>query len=113
MITIYHNPRCSKSRETLEIVNKQKEEVKVIEYMKTPPDKKALIKILKSLGIKASQLVRKSEALYKEKYSGKEISESEWLKILVRNPVLIERPIVLKGKRAIIGRPPLIVLEIL
>jgi arsenate reductase (glutaredoxin) len=113
MITIYHNPRCSKSRETLEILNKQKEEVKVIEYLKTPPDKKELIEILKRLGIKASQLVRKSEVLYKEKYSGKEISESEWLKILVRNPGLIERPIVLKGKRAIIGRPPLIVSEIL
>jgi arsenate reductase (glutaredoxin) len=113
MITIYHNPRCSKSREALEIVNKQKEDVKVIEYLRNPPDKKELQKILKSLGMKASQLVRKSEELYKEKYRDKDISEKEWLNILAENPVLIERPIVLKGDKAVIGRPPQTVLEIL
>ncbi|MFL5728250.1 MAG: arsenate reductase (glutaredoxin) [Cytophagaceae bacterium] len=113
MITIYHNPRCSKSRETLELVSKQKEEVKVIEYLQTPPDKKELQKILKSLGIKASQLVRKSEQLYKDNYKDRKISEAEWLKILVENPILIERPIVVKGNKAMIGRPPEIVLEIL
>jgi arsenate reductase len=85
----------------------------VIEYLKNPPDKTELQKILKSLGIKPSQLMRKSEGLFKEKYRGKNLSEDEWLDVLVKNPILIERPIVIKGNKAMIGRPPENVLKIL
>jgi arsenate reductase (glutaredoxin) len=105
MITIYHNPRCSTSRQTLEILHKRKDEVKVIEYLKNPPDKKELQQILKYLGLPASQLIRKKEELFKEKYKDKKLSEAEWLDVMIKNPILIERPIVIKGKKAIIGRP--------
>jgi arsenate reductase len=113
MITIYHNPRCSKSRETLDLLKENKEEVKVIEYLKTPPSKEELEKILSKLGIAAEELVRKGEDLYKEKYKNKDFSNEEWIKILVKNPSLIERPIVVKGDKAIIGRPPINVHKIL
>jgi arsenate reductase len=113
MITIYHNPRCSTSRQTLELVNKQKDEVKVIEYLKTPPDKKELKEILKKLGVKASQLLRRKEELFKERYKDKNLSEDEWLEVLVKNPILIERPIVIKENKGVIGRPPENILEIL
>jgi arsenate reductase len=113
MVTIYHNPRCTKSREALNLLQKGKEEIKVIEYLKTPPTKQELEKLLSQLGIPAEELVRKGEELYKEKYKGKKLSNDEWIKILAANPVLIERPIVIKGNKAIIGRPPVNILKIL
>jgi arsenate reductase len=106
MITIYHNPRCTKSRETLNLLNEGKEEVKVVEYLKTPPTAEELKKIISKLGISAELLVRKGEELYKEKYKDKNISEAQWIKILTENPSLLERPIVIKGNKAVIGRPP-------
>jgi arsenate reductase len=113
MVTIYHNPRCTKSREALNLLQEGKEEIKVIEYLKTPPTKQELEKLLSQLGIPAEELVRKGEELYKEKYKGKKISNDEWIKILAANPVLIERPIVIKGNKAIIGRPPVNIFKIL
>jgi arsenate reductase (glutaredoxin) len=113
MVTIYHNPRCSKSREALDLLKESKEEITVIEYLKTPPTKQELEKLLSKLGIPAEELVRKGEELYKEKYKGKKISNSEWIKILTANPVLIERPVIIKGNQAIIGRPPVNVYKIL
>jgi arsenate reductase len=106
MITIYHNPRCSKSRETLDLLKEGKEELNIIEYLQTPPTAEELKKVISKLGIPAEELVRKGEVLYKEKYKGKKMSDAQWIKILSENPTLIERPIVVKGKQAIIGRPP-------
>ena len=112
-ITIYHNTRCSKSRGACEILAEKKVKTKVIEYLNTPPTEKELKSLLKKLGMKAEDLIRKSEELYEKKFSKKKYSETEWIKIMVKNPILIERPIVVKGEKAIIARPPEKVLEFL
>ena len=110
---ILHNPRCSKSRQALQILQEKGEKIEVIEYLKNPPTAAQLKKILKAMGKKAEDIIRKNESLYKEKYKGKELKEDEWIKILVENPVLIERPIVYNEKNAVLGRPPESVLEML
>jgi arsenate reductase len=110
-LTIYHNTRCSKSRDVCSILEKKKVKTEIVEYLKTPPTQKEIKALLKMLGMKASELVRKGEPLFKEQFEGKKISEAEWLKILSKNPILIERPIIVKGNKAIIGRPPEKVLE--
>lgn len=110
---IYHNPRCTKSRQTLAVITSKNVEPDIIEYLKTPPTAKELKDILKKLGMKPQDIIRKGEAIYKEKYKGKEYSDEEWVKILVENPKLIERPIVVEGDKAVIGRPPENVLELL
>jgi arsenate reductase len=112
-ITIYHNTRCSKSRDVCTLLTKKKVKTEVIEYLKTPPTQKEIKELLKMLGLKASELVRTNEPLYKEKFEGKKITETQWLKILSENPILIQRPIIVKGNKAIIGRPAEKVLEIL
>lgn len=104
-ITIYHNNRCSKSRYALELIEKKTKELQVIEYLKTPPSEKELKDILKKLGMKAEDIVRKKEPLYLEKFKGKTLSEDQWIKILSKNPILIERPIVVRGNKAVIARP--------
>jgi arsenate reductase len=103
---IYHNPRCRKSRETLAIIEASGLEPEVIRYLDTPPDKEELAALVSMLGIKASELVRKGEQAYKDHYKGKSLTEEEWLEALARHPKLIERPIVVSGGRAVIGRPP-------
>jgi len=103
---IYHNPRCSKSRQTLQLIQEKNTEVEIIEYLKTPPTEKELEELLKKLNIDAEALLRKSEAVFKEKYKGKKLTNKEWIKAMVQNPTLIERPIVVKGNKAVIGRPP-------
>lgn len=103
---IYHNPRCSKSRDALKLLQDAGVEVEVIEYLRTPPTAAQLKAILKKLGIKPEQLVRKSEAIYKEHYAGKTLSDAEWIAAMVEHPILIERPILVKGDRAVVGRPP-------
>lgn len=113
MIKIYHNPRCRKSRETLGIIEDKGIDPEIVLYLDSVPTQKELKGILKMLGIKAYDLIRKSEAIYKEKYKGKDYTESEWIKIMVKHPKLIERPIVIKGKKAVLGRPPENVLELL
>lgn len=112
-LTIYHNARCSKSRGVCEILEEKKIKTDIIEYLKTPPTQKELKVLLKMLGMKASELVRTSEPLYKEKFEGKKLTQAQWLKALADNPILIERPIIVKGDKAIIGRPPERVLEFL
>ncbi len=82
-----------------------KEKIETIEYLVETPSVAELKEIVKMLGIKPEELVRKKESLYKEKYEGKKITGSQWLKILNQNPILIERPIIIKGDKAIIGRP--------
>lgn len=112
-ITIYHNTRCSKSREACSILQEENIPFETIEYLKTSPTQSEIKDLLKKLGMKAEDIVRKGEPLYKEKYKDNKYSESEWVKILSENPILIERPIVVKGNKAIIARPPEKVLELL
>lgn len=106
MLTIYHNPRCSKSRETLKIIEDSHQEVKVVEYLKETPTREELATIVQKLGVHPIEIVRKGESLYKEKYRGKNFSAGEWLTILSENPKLIERPIVIREEKALIARPP-------
>lgn len=113
MIRIYHNPRCRKSRETLQLIRDKAKEVKVIEYLKEMPDRATLERILELLKLSPAEVIRKGETLYKQKYKGKEFSRDQWLDILLENPVLLERPIVVNGDKAVVGRPPENVLEIL
>lgn len=106
MLKIYHNPRCSKSRQTLQLIKDQSIEVQVIEYLKENPSKEDIENLLTKLKLKPEQIVRKGESIFKENYKGKNFSETEWINILVDNPKLIERPIVFNNSKAIIGRPP-------
>ncbi len=106
MLTIYHNKMCSKSRQTLDLLQQSGQEVQVIEYLKQPPTAEELKAILAKLNLKPEQVIRKGEKLYKGQFQGKEYSDEEWINIMAANPVLIERPIVVKGDKAVIGRPP-------
>lgn len=110
---IYHNTRCSKSRETLALLQEHGQQVEVVEYLKTAPSAAELADILAKLNLKPEELVRKGEALYKEKFAGRTFSDDEWIRIMVENPILIERPIVVHGDRAVLGRPPQQVLTLL
>ena len=112
-ITIYHNPRCSKSRSTLALLQQHGVEPTVIEYLKDAPSKSDLKTIVRKLGIKPEQIVRKGEETYKRKFAGKTLSDDQWLDALAGNPILIERPIVVKGERAVVGRPPENVLDLI
>lgn len=110
---IYHNPRCRKSRETLGIINEKGEQVEIIEYLTTPPSKEELADIVSMLGIKPVELIRRGEEIFKTHFKGKDLTDDQWIEAMVEHPKLIERPIVVKGKKAVIGRPPEKVLEIL
>jgi len=110
---IYHNPRCRKSRETLQILNDKGIDPEIVLYLDDLFTEEDLSKILKKLKISPIQLVRKSEAIYKSDYKGKEMSDAAWIKAMVKHPKLIERPIVVHGKKAVLGRPPENVLEII
>lgn len=103
---IYHNPRCSKSRQTLQLIQDKNVDVEIIEYLNSVPSKDELKGILKKLGIKAEELLRKGESDYKENFKGKNLSEDEWIDAMIKYPKLIERPIVIKGNKAVLGRPP-------
>jgi arsenate reductase len=95
-----------KSRQTLALLEKREKNIEIIEYLKDTPDSKELEGILDKLDLGAEDIVRKGEALYKEKFKGKKLSRKQWIEVLVKNPVLIERPIVVKGRKAVLGRPP-------
>jgi len=112
-ITIYHNPRCSKSRAACQLIAESGVEAEVIDYLTTPPSRDELRILLGQLGMRASELVRRGEAVFKENYQGRELSEEQWLDALIAHPILIERPIVVCGEKAVIGRPPEKVLELL
>ena len=110
---IYHNPRCAKSRETLTLLKSKGQDLEIILYLDNPPTGKELKAILKKLQLKPEQLLRKGEAIFKEQYKGKILSDDQWIKAMVENPKLIERPIVIEGNRAVLGRPPEQVLSLL
>ncbi|RZS93598.1 arsenate reductase (glutaredoxin) [Aquimarina brevivitae] len=106
MVTIYHNPRCKKSRETLTILEEKNEDIEIIKYLDTPPNEKELLKLIELLGIKPLELIRKNETIWKENYKGKNLSDDQVIKAMVAHPKLMERPIVVKNNKAVIGRPP-------
>jgi len=110
---IYHNPRCSKSRQTLQLLRENGVEPTIVKYLQDAPTKKELKEIVEMLDVKPLDLIRKKEVLYTEGYAGKQLDDDEWLEAMVKNPILIERPIVVHEKRAAIGRPPQNVLNLL
>ena len=105
MIKIYHNPRCQKSREGLAILENSGKEFQIINYLDNPLSEKELSEIIKLLNISPIDLVRKNEKIWKENFKEKKLSEEEIIKAMVENPKLIERPIVINNKKAVIGRP--------
>jgi len=113
-IRIFHNPRCSKCRLTMEILGDKDIEIDVIDYLKTPPDAVELAEVLDLLGLAPRDLMRKHEAPYGENnLDNPDLSNEELIQAMVDNPILIERPIVIAGNRAVIGRPPEKVLDII
>ena len=112
-VRIYHNPRCSKSRSACAILAEKGIVAEVVEYLKTPPDRATLTALLAKLGLRAEELVRKGEAIVKTEYAGRTMSDEDWLGAMLAHPILIERPIVVVGERAVVARPPERVLELL
>ena len=110
---IYHNPRCSKSRQTLSIIQETGKEVEIIEYLKDTLPYEDLALILEMLNIQPIDLIRKNEIIWRENYRGKQMRDDEIINAMRENPKLIERPIVIKNGKAIIGRPPEKVLNLL
>jgi len=110
---IYHNPRCSKSRQGLAILVEAKIEFETIKYLETPISEQELQTIIDLLGVDPIDLVRKNEAIWKENFKGKELSDLEIIQAMVLNPKLIERPIVINKGKAVIGRPPELIKTIL
>jgi len=106
MIKIYHNNRCSKSRNGLQILEESGKEFEIVKYLDNVPSEEELNAIVKLLGISPIELVRKNEKVWKENYKGKDLTDAEIIKAMVENPKLIERPIVINGNKAVIGRPP-------
>ena len=113
MITIYHNPRCSKSREAIAILEAEKTEFQVVKYMDDLLSVDKLKEMIKILKIKPIQLVRTNESIWKEHYRNLDLSDDDIILAMAKHPQLIERPIVLNGNKAAIGRPPQDILEIL
>lgn len=113
-VTIYHNPRCSKSRQTLALLQDRGVEPNIVEYLNTPPDAATLKDLLKKLGLAPRDLMRRKEAAYKENGLGDPaLDDDALIAAMVENPILIERPIVVNGAKAALGRPPEQVLDIL
>ncbi|MCH8555940.1 MAG: arsenate reductase (glutaredoxin) [Schleiferiaceae bacterium] len=105
MITYYHNPRCSKSREGLVFLEARGQAVKVVNYKETPLRPDELLEIIDALGIEAMDVVRTKEKLWKEQFSDKELDEEELVLLMIEHPELMERPIAVNGDKAAIGRP--------
>ncbi len=110
---IYHNPRCSKSRQTLALLQENGVEPEVVLYLDDAPTIDELKNLLTKLGISPMQLVRKGESIWKENFKGKELTDDEIIAAMIANPKLIERPIVVKDNKAVLGRPPENALELI
>lgn len=113
MIKIYHNNRCRKSREGIEILENSGKEFQIVKYLENTPSKVELKELIELLGIKPIDLVRKNEAIWKSDFKDKNLNEDEIVDAMIKNPKLIERPIVINGNKAIIGRPPSLILDII
>ncbi len=112
-IKLYHNPRCSKSRQTLTLLEQRGHQPEIIKYLETPPDADTLKRIIAALGLSAHDLIRQGEAVYKELGLSPDLPEQRLVEAMASEPRLIQRPIVINGDQARIGRPPETVLEIL
>jgi arsenate reductase len=112
-VFIYHNPTISKSRQTLALLQEQGIEPEIIEYLDTPPSEAELDSILNKLGKNPDELLRKGEAEFKEHFKDKNLTRTETIALMVKYPKVIERPVVVNGDKAAVGRPPESVLEIL
>ena len=113
-VTIYHNPRCSKSRQTLQLLRERGLEPEIVEYLKSPPSAEELDTLLTRLGMAPRELIRRKEAAYREAGMADEsLDRRALIDLMVANPAVIERPIVVSGGRAALGRPPENVLSIL
>ncbi len=110
-ITIYHNNQCSKSREALNLLKEEGIDFEIVEYLKEDLSLNSITDLLKKLGTSAHELMRKGEKDYLENVKGKTLTENELIELLVKFPKLIERPIIIKGNKAIIGRPPTLVVD--
>ncbi|RCW92602.1 arsenate reductase (glutaredoxin) [Winogradskyella arenosi] len=113
MIKIYHNPRCSKSRQGLALLEASGQEFEVIKYLDQPLSSEDLKAIVSKLGIKPLELIRKNEAIWKSDYKGKTLTDDAIIEAMVANPKLIERPIVVNGTQAVIGRPTELISDII
>ena len=114
MTTIYHNPRCSKSRATLALLEERGVAADVVLYLETPPDEDEIAELTEKLGLGIREIMRRGEAVYKELDAGNpDHGEDDLIRLVADNPILLERPIVVNGDRAAIGRPPENVLEII
>jgi len=108
---LYHNPRCGKSRQALALL--EGKEVEVVEYLKYPLNVGELKSLISKIGIRPIDLVRKGEAAFKENFKGKDLSDDEWIAAIIEFPKLMERPILEKGDKAVVGRPPEDILDLL
>lgn len=113
MIKIYHNPRCRKSREGLQILENSGKDFEVVKYLENVPSFDELKSIIEKLGIKPIDLVRQKEKIWIENFKGKTMSDDETISAMISNPILIERPIVVNGNKVAIGRPPQNIAKIL
>ncbi|MCG8578732.1 MAG: arsenate reductase (glutaredoxin) [Bacteroidales bacterium] len=105
MIKILHNPRCSKSRAGVTLLEEKGVEFEIIKYLDDPLTPDELSSVLEKLGIRPLELIRKNEAVYKDEFADKELSDEEWILAMLEHPRLIERPIIINGDKAVIGRP--------
>ena len=113
-VRIFYNPKCSKCRLTMDILDDKGVDTTIVEYLNTPPNKAELNEVLNLLGIEPRDLMRKHEAPYKENnLDNPDVNREQLIQAMIDNPILIERPIIINGKKAIIGRPPEKVLDIL
>lgn len=113
MTIFYHNPRCSKSREALRILEEEGETLEIIKYLENPPSFQELKQVIELLEINPIDLVRTQENIWKENYKGLDLTDEEVINAMIENPKLIARPIAIKGTQAVIGRPPERVLDLL
>ncbi len=113
MIKIYHNPRCSKSREGLAVLENAKVDFEIIKYLNTPPTKTELKAIIKKIGIKPIELVRTKEIIWRENFKDKELSDNEVIEAMISYPKLIERPIIVNGDKAVLARPSELIKDII
>lgn len=111
--SIYHNPRCSKSRATLALLRENGIEPMIVEYLNTPPSAAELKSLLVKLQLRPDELMRKGEDAYQTHVAGRQLSDDQLIAVMVAHPVLIERPIVVIGQRAVLGRPPENILSLL
>jgi len=112
-VSLFYNPRCAKCREAYNELNGEGCEVELIEYLKNTPTESELKEVLKKLGIKPQDLLRKKEPVFIEKYKDKTLTDAQWIRVMTENPILIERPVAIYGNKAVVGRPVERVVEIL